>query len=299
MPEQKNEKKRTIWIYLSLACIFTWILWLPPLILARQNNLLLPTINNFELLVQDGFSSSFHLTISILFSLAVYGPFIAAFIAIRIDQGKQGVSGWLKRVFMWKIQPKWYLVCSSVALLIAIIPFLTGIISGTIIFSSHQFFDMLIFFFPIFVMQILTSGLGEEPGWRGFLLPAFQKFMEKETAIWMVGIAWAVWHFPFTIFEVLSNTGNLSGPFLAITILSSLAGQTISLVGMAFLYTWLVSSTGSVFLAVIFHALTNTLPAVLIGQIPPALNFITGFSPWVIVFILQRILGKEKFPYGS
>ena len=297
--ENNKTKLKSIWIYLLIANGFTWLLWLPPLILARNYNLALPTINNFALLVREGYSSNFHLTISIVFSLAVYGPFIAALIAASADNGKAAVSELLSRVFKWNIACKWYLIAFGIALLIALIPFLIGIISGTLALASGHLTSGLIFLIPIFLIQLLTSGLGEEPGWRGFLLPALQKVLEKENAIWALGVAWAVWHFPFTIFEVLSNTGILSGPALAVTILSSLAGQTISLIGMAFLYTWLVSSTGSVFLAIIFHALTNALPAALIGDIPPALSFIIGFSPWVIVFILQRVLGKEKFPYGN
>lgn len=297
--ETKKKNSRPLWIYLLIANGFTWLLWLPTLILARDHNLPLPTITNFTQLARDGYSSGFHLFISLLFSLAVYGPFIAALFAARADQGKAGVSSLLSRVFKWSIPFKWYLIAFAIALLITLIPFVIGLVSATLTLMPGHFTNSLIFLIPIFLMQVLTSGLGEEPGWRGFLLPALQKVVEKENAIWLLGVAWAVWHFPFTVFDVLSNTGSLAGPALAVTILSSLAGQTISLIGMAFLYTWLVSSTGSVFLAIIFHALTNTLPAVLIGQIPPALSFIVGFSPWVLVFILQRVVGKEKFPYGT
>jgi len=297
--EHNKNNTRAFWIYLIIANGFTWLLWLPTLILARDHNLPLPTITNFTLLAREGYSSPFHLLISILFSLAVYGPFIAALIASRAESGKSGLSSLLSRTFNWRIPAKWYLIAFAITLSIAFIPFLIGLLSSTLDLPPGHFTNGLIVIIPIFLMQVLTSGLGEEPGWRGFLLPALANTRDKETAIWLMGLAWAVWHFPFTIFEVLSNIGALSGPALWITILSSLAGQTISLIGMAFLYTWLVTSTGSVFLAIIFHALSNTLPAVLIGQIPPALSFIVGFSPWVIVFILQRVVGKEKFPYGN
>jgi len=297
--KNKTNNTRAIWTYLIIANGFTWMLWLPTLILARQNNLPLPTITNFNLLLREGFSSGFHLFLSIGFSLAVYGPFIAALISARVKDGKAGTSSLLSRVFKWRIPARWYLYAFAITMVIALIPFLIGILSGTLTLPQNHFTYGIIFLIPVLILQIITSGLGEEPGWRGFLLPALNKVREKESAIWLMGVAWAVWHFPFTIFEVLSNTGALSGPALWVTVLSSLAGQTISLIGMAFIYTWLVSSTGSVFLAVIFHALSNALPAVLIGQIPPALSFIVGFSPWIIVFFLQRILGKDKFPYGS
>ena len=297
--KNKTNNTRAIWTYLIIANGFTWMLWLPTLILARQNNLPLPTITNFNLLLREGLSSGFHLFLSIGFSLAVYGPFIAALISARVKDGKAGTSSLLSQVFKWRIPARWYLYAFAITMVIALIPFLIGILSGTLTLPQNHFTYGIIFLIPVLIMQIITSGLGEEPGWRGFLLPALNKAREKESAIWLMGVAWAVWHFPFTIFEVLSNTGALSGPALWVTVLSSLAGQTISLIGMAFIYTWLVSSTGSVFLAVIFHALSNALPAILIGQIPPALSFIVGFSPWIIVFFLQRILGKDKFPYGS
>jgi len=299
MPEGTKKEKGSIWLYLLIANIFTWVLWIPSLLIANINNFSLPTINNYTMLMREGFTSNFHLVLSIFFSLAVYGPFLAAFIVVRMQKGKNGFSHYLATVFKWKIRARWYLIAFALALCIALLPFMIGILSRTLNLSINHFTTGLTLFIPIFLIQVLTSGLGEEPGWRGFLLPALRKIHNKDTAVWLVGIAWAVWHFPFTIFEVLSNTSNLGTPALIVTILSSLAGQTISLIGMSFIYTWLVTSAKSTFLAIIFHALTNTLPAVLIGQIPPSLSFIVGFSPWVMVFFLQRILGKENFPFGS
>ena len=61
-----------------------------------------------------------------------------------------------------------------------------------------------------------------------------------------------------------------------ITLLVGLAIQTLSLIGMTYLYVWLYNRTQSVFLTVIFHALSNTFSfwlASFLGQ-SPAVTFV-------------------------
>ncbi len=83
-----------------------------------------------------------------------------------------------------------------------------------------------------------------------------------------------------------------------VTILIQLAGLTISIIGMTFLYVWLYNYTQSVFLAIIFHALTNIVPLFVLSFLADqqVLTFFSGIIPWVIVFALQRTLGKKRFP---
>ena len=43
---------------------------------------------------------------------------------------------------------------------------------------------------------LFAGPLGEELGWRGFLLPEFQKrFPNLKSAI-IIGIVWFIWHIP-------------------------------------------------------------------------------------------------------
>jgi len=44
----------------------------------------------------------------------------------------------------------------------------------------------------VFVMQLFTSGLGEEPGWRGFLLPRLQARYEGDKFVWVLGLLLAI-----------------------------------------------------------------------------------------------------------
>ena len=45
-------------------------------------------------------------------------------------------------------------------------------------------------------MQIITGAVGEELGWRGFLLPRLRKHYGPVTAAWLMGSLWSVWHVP-------------------------------------------------------------------------------------------------------
>ena len=85
---------------------------------------------------------------------------------------------------------------------------------------------------------------------------------------------------------------------MIVTIFSSLAGQTMGAIGMTFLYVWIYNNTRSVFLAIILHALTNVLPLFVLSyfEIPHLITIVVGVMPWVLVFILQMTLGKNRFP---
>jgi membrane protease YdiL (CAAX protease family) len=116
--------------------------------------------------------------------------------------------------------------------------------------------------------------------------------------IWLLGLIWAIWHYPFTIYITLSNMQEVTTAEGVITIIVSLVGQTMSLIGMTFLYVWVYSNTKSVFVVIILHALTNVIPLYILSffEIPQGFSMILGFIPWVLVIFLRIILGRERFP---
>lgn len=87
-------------------------------------------------------------------------------------------------------------------------------------------------------------------------------------------------------------------PVLAMVIASvvSLGVFTMSIVGITYLYVWFYNHTQSVFLAIGFHALTNVFPAVLLGGGNTTLALMQALMPWVVVIILERAIGKTRFP---
>ena len=49
------------------------------------------------------------------------------------------------------------------------------------------------------LVQSLATALGEEIGWRGFLVPELFKTMGFTSAALFSGVAWACWHYPLVI----------------------------------------------------------------------------------------------------
>ena len=74
--------------------------------------------------------------------------------------------------------------------------------------------------------------------------------------------------------------------------------QTVSLIGIAYLCTWMFNHTRSLFLLIFFHALSNTVPEMASRAIlpDPLTPLLIALVPWVIVLVLKIGLWKERFP---
>ena len=119
---------------------------------------------------------------------------------------------------------------------------LTKLPSGLIVF-------LYFIFMGIYGMaNNAASALGEEIGWRGFLVPELaKKFSYSKTSLIAGGI-WAVWHFPILIFaDYNSGTPYWYG----------LACFTVLIVSVSFMLTWFRLKSNSLWTGVILHASHN------------------------------------------
>ena len=290
--------KRILLIYIFIALGFTWVCWIPALVWAKQNGYALPTISNLATETPFTIVNQQHLWYSLLFRLAVYGPLISGLVATAMLLGKPGVRALFSRILHWRIAGKWYGTAVLLALIITATPLLIGLLIGIILPKAGGAPAILSLFLILFLNQLVTSGLGEEPGWRGYLLPTLQASYPQGKAIWIMGIIWSIWHYPFIIYVTLNALDPaLDVPAVAV-IVPALLGNTMALVGIAYLYAWLLNHTQSLLLLIIFHALTNVLPELAARFFESnQLTFILmTIMPWIIVVVLEKRLGKERFP---
>lgn len=98
------------------------------------------------------------------------------------------------------------------------------------------------------VMVTLTTSLGEELGWRGYLLPRLRTLGEGK-ALLLSGVIWAVWHLPLMLLTTQYHAGQNMLLYFPLFLLSALA------LGTAIGYTRL--RTESVWPASIMHTAAN------------------------------------------
>jgi membrane protease YdiL (CAAX protease family) len=97
-------------------------------------------------------------------------------------------------------------------------------------------------------LWFITSGVGEEVGWRGFALPRLQRSHLALTSSVLLSIAWAGWHLPAFFYL----------PSYAAIGLRVLPGFFIGILAGAIVLTWLYNSSGgSVLAAILWHASFN------------------------------------------
>ena len=107
----------------------------------------------------------------------------------------------------------------------------------------------------LFFLTVATTGfiqncattLGEEIGWRGFLVPELAKHFSFTATSVLSGLIWSLWHVPIIVFANYNAGTGAHG----------LAVVFLNMIGPCFVLTWLRLKSGSPWTAVILHASSN------------------------------------------
>jgi len=94
----------------------------------------------------------------------------------------------------------------------------------------------------------LSRALGEEIGWRGFLVPELAKVVPFPMVALISGLMWAVYHYPVLLFADYNAGGP---PWYGLT------RFTLMVVAGSFIMTWLVLRAHSLWPAALLHATHN------------------------------------------
>jgi membrane protease YdiL (CAAX protease family) len=114
-----------------------------------------------------------------------------------------------------------------------------------------------------------SSALGEEIGWRGFLVPELSKITNFTGTALISGLIWSVWHYPLLIF---ANYNAGTPVWYGITCF------TVMVISISFIFAWMRLKSGSLWTGVFLHASHNLF----IQSILTPLTKDTGKTAYVI-----------------
>jgi membrane protease YdiL (CAAX protease family) len=179
-----------------------------------------------------------------------FGPFLAALVVLALTSGKSGIVGLLRRMVRWRMAPVWYAVALLLPVAIALAAAAFNVMLGAQAPSSVELGGWTGLFSTFFIL-LLIPGLGgtwEEPGWRGYALPRLQVGLSALLASLILGVLWAFWHLPLMVVGEVPRS------------------DIVFVISWTVVFTWLFNNTrGSVLLAMLMHAMNNTISGSFIG----------------------------------
>jgi membrane protease YdiL (CAAX protease family) len=234
----------------------------------------------------------------VLVILASNVPSAVAIVLTAIILGRGALRKLLARLLIWRVNPFWYVVVllGPVALTGGVV-LLNALMGGPALSLGMTLVGATIFFaFSIFP----GSALGEEIGWRGYVLPRLQSRMSALSASLLIAPIWGLWHLPLWLTGDPVKTPTFYVAFF------------VSVFPMSVLLTWVYNSTGgSLLMVVLLHATIN-LPVTLViddlgtrGRVPSLLYFgLLVVAAIVVVMVagpkdLSRKLRKQEQEEGA
>ena len=275
---QQLIRQHSLLFFFLMAYAFSWILSIPVV------------LSEWHILPKTAFTFNF------FFIIKSFGPFLAAYIIIRITEGKEGWRALRSRFTLFRVGWQWYvfILLGIPALLLLGIIVLPGALASFQSLPPH----FPIIYLVSFIFIFFGGGpLGEEPGWRGFALPRMQS---RYGALWgtlLLGILWTFWHLP-DFFTSAQKGGPGTGlyPFYY-----GLPVFFLEVMALAIIFTWVFNHTeGSIFIAILLHTSYNAfgiMQSLFSAQIvtntdlPFAIS--TGVLALLIVILTRGQLGYQ------
>jgi membrane protease YdiL (CAAX protease family) len=200
---------------------------------------------------------------------ASWTPNMAAFLVLGLVLREAGgirklVSGWGK----WRVGVRWYVAAISPLLVAFLAAGILLALGGRRTEPAGPVIGRLLM---SFVLSIVTGALGEELGWRGFLLPRLQQRFNALTSGLIAGVVWAAWHLPLW---ALPGYGWDAIPYWSFA---------LGAISLSVLLTWVLNNTGgSLLLASLMHLMMNygMGAAGILGLLPSPADY------WVVASVL-------------
>jgi uncharacterized protein len=252
--------------FMLTAFGFTWLCWLP-LLLNKQFAAGMPVLPG-------------------QFYLGSFGPLLGTLISLRLPGGG-GIATWSKTAFSLAFPKKWLAIAAGLPLAYGAV----AVLAHTLITGSmpdmHRFglTSDLPPQFNIWMTSgiwMLTFGIGEESGWRGYLLPALHKRYSLFTSALLVALIWMAWHLPAFWF----NEGYQGMGF-------GIIGWAISLTYGSVVLAWICAgSRWSILPVIVWHGIFDLLTAS--DQAAEIMAMVCSMLVILHGVLLMRTLGRRR-----
>ena len=219
--------RHSVLVFALVACVFSWSLWA----------LMLRYLGRIHW-------------------LAAFGPSLAAVLIVAITRGRSGLGALLRPLGRWRFGILWY----ALILLGSILVMLLGVwiysrFAVRVVLPREIVLGVLRQILPYLPLILLIGGpLGEEIGWRGFLLPHFLERRSPLISSLLVALFWFVWRLPLLL---LPGTDQ---PVLGVV------SNALFIAGWSVLFTWIYLGTKRSLLAMLLlYTCINTFQLFMSG----------------------------------
>ncbi len=175
--------------------------------------------------------------------LAAFTPLLAACVLVYKEEGRGSIKKLLMRIFDFsRIRQKiWYMP-------IIFLPFLMYLLIYVVMNLMELFLpsDLHIPFLsiPFLFVLFFIGAVAEETGYMGYAVDPLQERFGALSASIIIGIPWAVWHYP----SIIKQGHDLTW----------IAWGTLGTVAVRILIVWIYNNTGkSLFACILFHTFLN------------------------------------------
>ena len=251
-----------IYVFLALTFGITWSIGATAMLAPEWFNLRFGAFNNR----------------SPIFYLAVWAPNIAA-VAITLSTGGwPAIRDLLVRLVRWRVGLWVWIIALGFFPVLMLVVEIVGLAVGDPLptWNNWQALGLGLVSLPL----IALGPLGEELGWRGFLLPRLLERMRPVSAALILGAIWMIWHAPAFLMSGVPQS-NMSFPIFAV------GGIALSV-----FITWLfLNARQSILIAgIIPHAIANAW-----GDAFGPMTWINAGVLAAGAFFLVRLAGLRDF----